>query len=111
EIRMIWNLQPERVVLSCRFLRLTRHGDEKHFVLVRGLCAPEASAGAYSETWHITSLGKLPEGDYSLETIFVDNTKRVWNEMTGKGSLQSTLLSPPIPLGNVRISTRKAKDR
>jgi uncharacterized membrane protein len=111
EIQMTWNLEPERDVFPWMFLRLTRYGDEKHAVLIRGLCAPEASAGTYSETWHITSLGKLPEGDYSLEAIFVDNTKRVWNEMTGIKSLQSTLLSPPIPLGNLRVSTRKANDR
>jgi uncharacterized membrane protein len=111
EIQMTWNLEHEREVFPWMYLRLTRSGDEKHFVLVRGLCAPEASTGAYSETWYITSLGKLPKGDYSLETIFVDNTKRVWNEMTGKGSSQSFLLSAPIPLGNLRIAMKKAGDR
>jgi hypothetical protein len=74
-------------------LRLIRQGDGKHILLTRSLCGPEAPAGSYEETWHVTSGRELPEGAYSLEAIFVDNTKRIWQEMTGTGNPQSTAFS------------------
>ena len=106
DIRMTWDFGEKREVFPWMFLRLIRQGDGKHILLTRGLCGPEAPAGSYEETWHVTSGRELPVGAYSLEAIFVDNTKRIWQEMTGTGNPQSTLLSPPISLGLIKIPTR-----
>ena len=106
-IRMTWDFEDRRDVFPWMFLRLTRQSDGKHILLTRGLCGPEAPAGPYEETWHITSPSDLPGADYSLEAIFVDNTKRVWKEMAGTGTPGSSrLLSPPISLGRIKIPTK-----
>lgn len=111
EIKTAWNFKAPRQIFPWMFVRLTNQTDGKHIILTRGLCAPEASVGPCEENWHITSLGELPGGNYSIEAIFVDNTKRVWQEVTGKGDPASTLLSPPIPLGHIKIPKRNSNAR
>ena len=84
-------------------LRLTRRGSESAAFMTKGLCAPEAGDGPREETWLITSVDGLAAGDYSAEAIFVDNSKRAWSEATGQNNSTSTLLSKPIPLGDLKI--------
>lgn len=109
EIRMKWKFQGERDVFPWMFLNLKRHGDDKVAVVTRGLCAPEAGDGPHDETWRITSLPELPEGDYSVEAVFVDNSKRVWRAATGQNNAPSTLLAKPVPLGDIKVKTQSAK--
>jgi hypothetical protein len=84
-------------------LRLS--GDEKANValLVKGLCAPEATEGIYTENWRLVTTEHLRPGDYSLEALFVDNSKRAWFETTRSGGDQSTLLSAPVSLGRIKV--------
>jgi hypothetical protein len=46
---------------------------------------------------------RLPPGDYSLEALFVDNSKRAWFETTGSGGGESNLLSAPVSLGHIKV--------
>ena len=52
-------------------------------MITRGLCAPEARAGLYEETWHVTSPDRLPTGNYSAEALFVDYPNETWFEEEG----------------------------
>lgn len=104
EIKTTWNFDADRAVFPWLFLRLTNRSSGNQVVFNRGLCAPEAVEGHYKETWHITSLNELSPGNYSLEAIFVDNTRRVWNESAGKGRADSALLARPIAIGELKIT-------
>src|SRR5439155_15642864 len=92
EVRLRWKFQGERNVFPWMLLRLSR--DEKVTValLVKGLCAPEATEGIYTENWRVVTAERLLPGDYSLEALFVDNSKRAWFETTAGGGGESNLL-------------------
>lgn len=102
EVTMNWKFQEGRDVLPWMLLRLVHHGNDRG-VVVKGLCAPEASSGPYEERWRVTSTEGLADGEYTLEAIFMDNSKQAWSTAYGQGSSQSALLSKPIPLGDIRI--------
>ncbi len=103
EVHLRWRFQGERDVFPWMLLRLSR--DEKVTValLVKGLCVPEATEGIYTETWRVVTAERLLPGDYSLEALFVDNSKRAWFETTSGGGGDSTLLSPPVSLGHIKV--------
>ncbi len=103
EVHLRWSFQGERDVFPWMLLRLSR--DEKVTValLVKGLCVPEATEGIYTETWRVVTAERLLPGDYSLEALFVDNSKRAWFETTSGGGGDSTLLSPPVSLGHIKV--------
>jgi uncharacterized membrane protein len=103
EIRLDWRFQGEREVFPWMLLRLTRRGGGSVDFVTKGLCAPEAGDGPWEETWRITSINGLAPGDYSMEAIFVDNSKRAWSEATGQNNSVSTLLSKPVPLGDLKV--------
>jgi hypothetical protein len=103
DVHLRWKFQGERDVFPWMLLRLSR--DEKVTValLVKGLCAPEATEGIYTENWRVVTTERLLPGDYSLEALFVDNSKRAWFETTGGGGGESTLLSAPVSLGHIKV--------
>jgi hypothetical protein len=72
-------------------------------LLTKGLCAPEAVAGISSETWHVTDMKELTPGDYAIEALFIDNSKRAWFEATGGSDAESAFLAPPVPLGHIKV--------
>ena len=109
EIRMNWNFQEPREVFPWMFLKLTPRDQRNGIVISRGLCAPEVTNGPHQETWRITPSEKIPEGDYRVEVFFVDNTKRVWAGKSGQADTQAALLSPPIPLGELRVGPGNEK--
>ena len=84
-------------------LRLSRDEKVKVALLVKGLCAPEATEGIYTETWRVVTAERLLPGDYSLEALFVDNSKRAWFETNRSGGGESTLLSAPVSLGHIKV--------
>ena len=84
-------------------LRLSRDENAKVGLFVKGLCAPEAAEGIYTENWRVVTVGGLLPGDYSLEALFVENSKRAWFEATGGGGGESTLLSAPVSLGHIKV--------
>jgi len=105
EITMSWKFEERRDIFPWMLLRLARQGSSDAALVTKGLCAPEASTGTTEETWHVTSTKALPDGEYTLEAIFVDNSQRAWLVAHGEHRLQSTLLSEPVPLGNLKIQS------
>jgi hypothetical protein len=103
EVRLAWTFEGEREVFPWMLVRLTNDQSGRSVVLTRGLCAPAASSGTYTETWQITSTRGLPAGDYVAEAIFIDNSKRAWFEATGGGGAEATLMTRPIPLGRIKV--------
>jgi len=106
ELRMTWIFQNPRDVFPWMFLRLTSREQGKVIVIPKGLCAPEATTGSYQESWRLTS-GRIPEGRYAVEALFVDNTKRVWAASSGQHDAQPPLLVPAISLGDLSVTARK----
>jgi uncharacterized membrane protein len=107
EIRMVWNFQDERDVFPWLVLALVSRQNGERTMITRGLCAPEARAGFYEETWHITSPDRFPTGDYSAEAFFVDHSRGAWSDARDGNPPPRTLLSKPVPIGNVRVSTER----
>jgi hypothetical protein len=103
EIRLHWKFDGEREVFPWMLLRLTRHGQAHETILPKGLCAPETNAGTHEEVWRIAAASRLPEGDYAVEAIFVDNSKRAWLDVKGQADRRPGLLSNPIPLGSIKV--------
>jgi uncharacterized membrane protein len=102
EIHLCWKFQGEREIFPWMLLRLSRDEKAKVALLMKGLCAPEATEGIYTENWRVVTAERLLPGDYSLEALFVDNSKRAWFETT-RGDGDSTLLSPPVSLGHIKV--------
>jgi hypothetical protein len=109
EIKMSWTIQEPREVFPWMFLKLTSRDRGNAIIISRGLCAPEATSGPYQESWHVTLSDRVPEGDYGVEALFIDNPKRVWAARSGQPAVLGPLLSPPVPLGELRIAPGKPK--
>lgn len=103
ELRLNWTFQEPRDVFPWMFLKLIPRDQGKVILISKGLCAPEATAGAHQESWRITS-GQIPEGRYTIEALFVDNAKRVWATRSGQRDAQTPLLAPAIPLGDLNVT-------
>jgi uncharacterized membrane protein len=101
EMRLTWRFEGARDVFPWMLLRLSN--EKTSVLLVKGLCAPEAGEGVHTESWRVTEPDGLPAGEYHVEALFVDNSKRIWIQATGGGDLESTLLAPPVPLGQIRV--------
>ncbi len=101
-VQIMWKLAEERTVFPWMLLRISKKG-RPIITFTKGLCAPEAFHRITTEQWHLTSWNGLPAGTYSMEALFIDNAKRVWMQANGQVELQSTFLSPPIPLGNITV--------
>lgn len=109
EIRMSWNFQEPREVFPWMFLKLTPRDHRNGLILSRGLCAPEATSGPYQESWHISASERILEGDYGVEVFFIDNAKRAWAAKSGQPGAEPPLLSPPVPLGELRVAPPRNK--
>jgi hypothetical protein len=108
EININWSFPRERDVFPWMFLKLVREGNPTSVTFVKGLCAPEAGAGSYQEKWRFTCFDRLATGDYVMEAIFVDNSKRAWSQVRGQVDPESPTLSNPIPLGHLKVSIAKS---
>lgn len=109
EIRLSWNFQGPREVFPWMFLKLTPRDREKVILVSKGPCAPEAASGPYQESWRITPSDRIPEGDYRVEALFVDNTRRLWAAKSGRSDPQAMLLSAPVALGELRVAPGNLK--
>ncbi|MEN3370365.1 MAG: hypothetical protein V7609_2508 [Verrucomicrobiota bacterium] len=103
EIRTSWLFQQPRDVFPWMFLKLTPRGGSAPVLLSRGLCAIEVADGRSDEKWRINRSARIPPGDYSVEAIFVDNSKRLWAAQPGLRAPQTTLLCAPVPLGDLNV--------
>jgi uncharacterized membrane protein len=106
-IYLTWNFQGDRDIFPWMLLRLSNDKNANE-ILTKGLCAPEANKGIFNETWRVTSTRRLAAGQYSVEAIFIDNSKRAWFEATGGGGAEAILLTRPVSLGRIRVSVVKA---
>jgi hypothetical protein len=106
ELGLRWTFQEPRDVFPWMFLKLTPRDQGTVIFLPRGLCAPEATAGAHQEIWRISSR-QIPEGHYAIEALFVDNANRLWEARSGQKDGQRSLLAPPIPLGDLNVTAQK----
>ncbi len=109
EIRMSWNFQSPREVFPWMFLKLTPRDRENIILISKGLCAPEAASGPSQESWRIVPSDRIPEGNYRVEALFVDNTKRMWAAKSGRSDPQAMLLSSPVALGELRVAPGNLK--
>jgi hypothetical protein len=109
QLALNWTFQGARDVFPWMFLKLTPRDQGEVIFISKGLCAPEATAGAHQEGWRITAR-QIPEGRYAIEALFVDNTKRVWAAGSGQHGAQTPLLAPAIPLGELQVAPRKETD-
>jgi hypothetical protein len=111
ELKTSWTFHEPREVFPWLFLKLTPLDHRKTIIISRGLCAPEATSGPHEETWHLSAAEGIPEGNYGVEAFFVDNSKRVWAAKSGQPDTQAILLSPPVPLGELRVAPRRKMSR
>ena len=100
---MDWTFHAPRDVFPWMFLKLTPREQGKVIMIAKGLCAPEATAGRFEEVWRLTS-DQIPEGRYVAEALFVDNAKRVWAARTPESDVQTALLAPAVPLGDINVT-------
>lgn len=103
EFRMAWTFQAPRDVFPWMFLKLTPREQGKVIMIAKGLCAPEATPGRFQETWRLTS-AQIPEGRYVAEALFVDNPRRIWAARTAGRDVQTALLAPAVPLGDLNVA-------
>src|SRR5438046_9635991 len=66
EVQLRWKFQGERDVFPWMLLRLSREEKAKVALLVKGLCAPEATEGIYTENWRAVTAERWLPGDSSL---------------------------------------------
>jgi uncharacterized membrane protein len=109
EIQLTWNFQEPREVFPWMFLKLNPRDHRNGIIISRGLCAPEATNGPYLENWRISPSEQIPEGDYGVEVVFVDNAKRVWATRSGRLDERTPLLAAPVPLGELRVAPGKSR--
>jgi len=109
EIKTSWNFQESRQVFPWMFLRLTPRSQQKAVIISHGLCAPEATQGLHQETWRISPSSQIPIGDYDAEVVFVDNSKSAWAANSSRLNPNTELLSRPISLGELKVTSEKAK--
>jgi hypothetical protein len=108
EIKMSWTFPDQRDVFPWMFLKLTPRTRGHAIIISKGLCAPEAASGSYQESWNLTPSERIPEGDYGVEALFVDNTRRSWAAKSGQRDAQTSLLVPALPLGDLKVTVRKS---
>lgn len=103
-VKTRWLFAEPREVFPWLDLVLTRTSDQRRLVATRGLCAPEAGAGEYIDSWTLTLPDDLPQGEYLCEALFFDNTKRVWAAQSGEPQGPFPPLAPPVSIGRILIS-------
>ena len=109
EIRMTWNFQNPREIFPWMFLKFTSRDGRNGILISKGLCAPEAANGPSQESWHLTASDRIPDGNYEVHALFVDNARRVWAAKSGPADPQAMLLSPPISLGDLRVARGRVR--
>ena len=102
-ITLRWDFTAEREVFPWMALQLIGQDGSQPIILMRGLCAPQVGTGSYEETWRITAARRIPPGEYFVEALFFDNTKRAWSEAKGTAASATTLLCAPVPAGSLHV--------
>ena len=103
EMRLRWSVQDGRDIFPWMFVRLNGAGNAINKTITKGWCAIDVASGLIDESWSFRA-SDLPSGTYQVEAVLVDNSKRAWAIAHGqKNDAQSSLLSPPVPLGTLTV--------
>jgi uncharacterized membrane protein len=108
EIATSWLFSEPRDTFPWLFLKLVPRGTGKPILLSRGLCSPELSAPMCEDRWRVVPSPKIPTGDYLVEALFVDNSTRLWLEKSGGTDSSAYLITPPVSLGELRVTQTPA---
>jgi uncharacterized membrane protein len=111
EITTSWNFRTPRDVFPWLFLKLTPRNPGKPVILSRGLCSPESSGPVTAEIWRITPSQRIAAGQYTVEALFVDNSKRLWLQRSGRSDQSAFLTSSPVSLGELTVTTTESSVR
>lgn len=111
EITTSWKFRTPRDVFPWLFLKLTPRSPGKPVILSRGLCSPESSGPVTTETWRLTPMQRIAPGQYTVEGLFVDNSKRLWLERSGKADQSALLTASPVSLGELTVTTTESSER
>jgi uncharacterized membrane protein len=99
-----WRFHAERAVFPWMLVTFVPKVGTAALVVTRGLVAPEATAGTHHDVWTTDTPSELPDGDYMVEAIFVDNSQRAWRSTKGDQDLTLPALLPAAPLGEMHIA-------
>jgi uncharacterized membrane protein len=99
KIRLSWKFSGERERYPWLMLVLS---DGHHlFPIVKGICAPEAGAGEYTEEWNVVFPTWMHAGYHSAFAEFYDGSQAIWlNKMP---PTNQTYLLKLIPLGGMEL--------
>lgn len=104
EVTTTWVFREGREFIPWMFLKLTEPASPGTALLLsRGLCAPEVASGRHQEKWRITPSPRIPPGQYQAEAVFLDNSKRAWNQKNGVAQGGPPLKSLRIDLGQLMV--------
>ena len=94
-VRLAWEFSGERVRFPWLMLALS---DGKHlYPFIKGMAAPEASAGASFEDWSVVFPSSLQPAQYSVFAILYDGNKAAWNNKLPPDDNTYTLLKLQLP--------------
>jgi uncharacterized membrane protein len=105
EITTRWKFRTPRDVFPWLFLKLTPRNPAKPVILSLGLCSPESSGPVTTEIRRIIPSQRIAAGQYTVEALFVDNSKRLWLERSGTTGQSAVLTSSPVSLGELKVTT------
>jgi uncharacterized membrane protein len=111
EVRTSWRFRTPRDVFPWLFLKLTPRSPGKPVVLSCGLCSPESNGPFTAESWRITPSQRIAAGQYAVEALFVDNSKRLWLQRSGTSDQSALLTSSPVSLGELTVTTTESSMR
>jgi uncharacterized membrane protein len=102
-IRMVWSFSGERGVIPWMILRF-KSGDEIRTV-TKGLCAPEAGddGRCHEEIWHVFPPPDLAAGPWTLEAVFLDNSRRAWARQFNSPATEKDFVLKVVPLGTLTV--------
>jgi len=109
-ITTAWSFTSPRQTFPWMVLKLIPRAGGNALFLTRGLCVPERSGDSAIDTWQVTAFS-IPRGQYDLEALFFDNSKRAWATKSGRADPAAFLLAPPVALGQLEVTATGPSSR
>jgi uncharacterized membrane protein len=111
EVTTKWNFRTPRDVFPWLFLKLTGRTPGKPVILSLGLCSPESRGPMTTALWRITPSKRIVAGKYTVEALFVNNSKRLWLQRSGAADQSALLTSAPVALGELTVTATESAGR
>ncbi|MEP6670559.1 MAG: DUF2079 domain-containing protein [Chthoniobacter sp.] len=83
QIQMTWNFIGERRRFP--WLMLVLSDGKRLFPIVKGICAPEAGEGRYTEEWNVVFPTWMHPGYHAVFAEFYDNNEAAWSKKMPPG--------------------------